>query len=214
VVAAAGLGVLLLAAYFATSRWMPPTNPTVIAALTTNRYDFINPVWMLKTLAYFPMLAALWFLLLVPGAGTVGVRWRLLPPATPVIAMLGLWFAAAGMGLMTWLYARHTGLYVLTLALVLALPAPAEWLRRAERPVMLFAAICAVAAVSYNVDLFLFGRFVDRNLSPGVIDAARRRPPRCPPGSPNPPRHAFSSNMRREKTMSTTWLCLPTIGFA
>jgi hypothetical protein len=37
---------------------------------------------------------------------------------------------------------------------------------------MLFAAICAVAAVSYNVDLFLFGRYVDRNLAPGVIDAA------------------------------------------
>ena len=28
------------------------------------------------------------------------------------------------------------------------------------------------AAISYNVDLFLFGRFVDRNLAPGVIDAA------------------------------------------
>ena len=53
-----------------------------------------------------------------------------------------------------------------------ALPAPVEWLRRAERPLMLFAAICAMAAISYNVDLFLFGRFVDRNLTPGVIDAA------------------------------------------
>jgi hypothetical protein len=27
-------------------------------------------------------------------------------------------------------------------------------------------AICAVAAVSYNVDLFLFRRYVDRNLAP------------------------------------------------
>jgi hypothetical protein len=127
---------------------------------------------MLKTLALFPMLAALWFLLIVPSAGTLGVRWRLLQPATLVLAVLGLWCAAAGTGLMTWIYARHTGAYALVVALVLALPAPAEWVRRAERPLMLFAAICAVAAISYNVDLFLFGRFVDRNLAPGVIDAA------------------------------------------
>src|SRR5216683_2222126 len=172
VFASAALSVLLLAAYFATSRWLPPTNPTVTAALETNRYDYINPVWMLKTLAYCPMLAALWFLLLVPGAGTVRVRWRLLQPATLIVAVLGLWCAAAGTSLMTWPYARHTGAYVLALALVLALPAPAEWLRQAERPLMLFAAICAVAVVSYNVDLFLFGRFVDRNLKPGVSDVA------------------------------------------
>jgi len=114
----------------------------------------------------------LWFLLLVPGAGTVRVRWRLLQPATLIVAVLGLWCAAAGTSLMTWPYARHTGAYVLALALVLALPAPAEWLRQAERPLMLFAAICAVAVVSYNVDLFLFGRFVDRNLKPGVSDVA------------------------------------------
>ena len=88
------------------------------------------------------------------------------------LAVLGLWCAAAGTGLMTWIYARHTAVYVLVMALLLALPAPVEWMRRAERPLMLFAAICAMAAISYNVDLFLFGRFVDRNLAPGVIDAA------------------------------------------
>ncbi|MGZ5909882.1 MAG: hypothetical protein ACXWLB_08395 [Reyranella sp.] len=172
VFAAAALSVLVLAVYFATSRWLPPTNPTVAAVLKTGGYAYINPVWMLKTLALFPMLAALWFLLLVPGAGTLGVRWCLLQPATLVVAVLGLWCAAAGTGLMTWIYARHTGAYALVVALVLALPAPVEWVRRAERPLMLFAAICAVAAISYNVDLFLFGRFVDRNLAPGVIDAA------------------------------------------
>jgi hypothetical protein len=118
------------------------------------------------------MLAALWFLLLVPGAGTLGVRWRFLQPATLIVAVLGLWCAAAGTGLMTWIYARHTGVYALVVALLLALPAPTEWVRRAERPLMLFAAICAVGAISYNVDLFLFGRFIDRNLAPGVIDAA------------------------------------------
>jgi hypothetical protein len=172
VFAAAALSVLLLAAYFGTSRGLPPTNPTVTAALETGGYAYINPVWMLRTLALFPMLAALWFLLLVPGACTLGVRWRFVQPATLVVAVLGLWCAAAGTALMTSIYARHTGTYVLVVALVLALPAPAEWVRRAERPLMLFAAICAVAAISYNVDLFLFGRFVDRNLARGVSDAA------------------------------------------
>ena len=172
VFAAAALSVLLLAVYFAIGRWLPPTNPTVAAALGTGSHAYINPIWMLRTLVLFPMLAALWFLLLVPGAGTLGVHWRLLQPATLVVAVLGLWCAAAGTGLMTWIYARHTGVYVLVVALLLALPAPVEWMRRAERPLMLFAAICAMAAISYNVDLFLFGRFVDRNLTPGVIDAA------------------------------------------
>jgi hypothetical protein len=172
VFAAAALSMFLLAAYFATSRWLPPTNPTVTAALGMGSDAYINPIWMLRTLVLFPMLAALWFLLLVPGAGTLGVRWRFLQPATLIVAVLGLWCAAAGTGLMTWIYARHTGVYALVVALLLALPAPTEWVRRAERPLMLFAAICAVGAISYNVDLFLFGRFIDRNLAPGVIDAA------------------------------------------
>jgi hypothetical protein len=185
VLASAALSALLLAAFFATSRWLPPTNPTITAALETNRFDYIDPVWMLKTLAYFPMLAALWFLLLVPGAGTLGVDGRLLQPATLVVAVLGLWCAAAGTGLMTWIYARHTGAYALALALALALPAPAEWLHQAERPLMLFAAICAVAALSYNLDLLPFGRFLDRNLSPGVNDAAAAPDP-WPSRQPEP----------------------------
>jgi hypothetical protein len=86
---------------------------------------------------------------------------------------------------MTSVYARHTGTYALVAALLLALPAPAEWVRRAERPLMLFAAICAVAAISYNVDLFLFGRFVDRNLAPGVMDAAAAPEP-WPSKQPEP----------------------------
>ena len=172
VLAAAILSTLLLAAYFATSRWLPPTNPTVTAALQAGRFVYVDPVRMLKALAHFPMLAALWFLLLVPAARMLRPRWRLLKTATLFIAVLGLWFAAAGTGLMTWVYARPGASYVLVLALVLALPAPAEWLRQAERPLTMFAAICAVAIVSYNVDVFLFGRFVDLSLAPGVSDAA------------------------------------------
>ena len=60
----------------------------------------------------------------------------------------------------------------MALALVLALPAPAAWLRRAERPLILFAAIVAASALSFNLDLWLFGRFVDRALRPGIVDAA------------------------------------------
>jgi hypothetical protein len=172
VLASAVLSTVLLAAYFATSRWLPPTNPVIIAALQAGRFAYINPVSMLKALAHFPMLAALWFLLLVPAARTLHLRWPLLELATLVIAIFGLWCAAAATGLMTWIYARPGASYVLVVALVLALPAPAEWLRQAERPLIMFAAICAVATVSYNVDLFLFGRYVDRNLAPGVIDAA------------------------------------------
>jgi hypothetical protein len=81
---------------------------------------------MLRTLMYFPMIAVLWFLLLVPGADTLRLRWRYLPLATLAIAAFGLWCAAAGTSLKTSTWTRHTGLYAMTLALVFALPAPAE----------------------------------------------------------------------------------------
>jgi hypothetical protein len=45
---------------------------------------------MLRTLMYFPMIAVLWFLLLVPGADTLRLRWRYLPLATLAIAAFGL----------------------------------------------------------------------------------------------------------------------------
>lgn len=166
------LSALLLAAYFAMNRWLPPTNPTVVADHEVGSYNYINPVWMLKTMGYFPMLAALWFLLLVPGAGAVRLQWRHLPLAIFLVAAFGLWCAVGGTSLKTWTYARNTGPYIMMVALVLALPARAEWLRRAERPLMLFAAIVAVAALSYNVDIFLFGRFIDPDLAPGIVDAA------------------------------------------
>ena len=37
---------------------------------------------------------------------------------------------------------------------------------------ILFAAIVAVSALSFNVDLWLFDRFIDRELKPGIVDAA------------------------------------------
>ena len=172
VVAVAVLSVALLAFYLAAARWLPPTNPTDGASQEANRFAYLNPVWMLKSVAYVPMIAALWFLLLVPGVETLRPRWRFLSLATLAIAAFGLWCALAGTSLKTGSWTRHTGLYVVALALVFALPVPARWLRRAERPLILFAAIVAASALSFNIDLWLFDRFVDRELRPGIVDAA------------------------------------------
>lgn len=166
------LSVAILAVHFAMGHWLPPVNPTDGASHEANRLAYINPAWMLRTIAHFPMLAALWFLLLVPAACLLRRQWRFLPVMTLVVAALGLWFAFAGTSLKTDTWARHTGVYVLALALALALPTPATWLKRADRPLILFAAIAAVSAVSFNIDVWLFGRFVDRELQPGIVDAA------------------------------------------
>ena len=187
--AAWGLALFLLAAYAATSRWLPPTNATVIAALAVNRFDFVNPLWMLATLWLFPMLAALWLLLLAPGLEAARARWRLPPPAQIVVAFFGLWFAAAGTGLLTWVYIRHTAGHVLAVSLALALAAPTAWLAASARPLLLFAAVMAVSAISYNADLFLFGRFVDRHLGPGIVDVDQ-------PAADWPPRLAGSYGER------------------
>ena len=169
-VAAAAMSTLLFTAYLVTSRWLPVTNPTMVAALATNRYNYVDPVWVLSTLVLFPMLVALWLLLLAPGAASARLRWRLSPAAVLIIAVLGAWFAAAGTGLLTWLFARNTAPYVLALALALALVSPSAWLVGARRPLMLYAGVTAIAFLSYNVDLFLFGRFVDRYAGSGVVD--------------------------------------------
>lgn len=166
------LSVAILAVHFAMEHWLPPVNPTDGASHEANRLAYINPAWMLRTIAHFPMLAALWFLLLVPATYLLRRQWRFLPVTTLVVAALGLWFAFAGTSLKTDTWARHTGVYVLALALALALPTPATWLKRAERPLILLAAIAAVSAVSFNIDVWLFGRFIGRELRPGIVDAA------------------------------------------
>jgi hypothetical protein len=170
VTAAAALGGALLGAYFVTSALFHPSNPTVILNQGFNKYDYVNPLWLLATLGLFPVLATLWILMLAPGLDAARSRWRLAPAAIAIIAVIGLWLAAAGTGLLTWLYARHTAGHVLALALALALTAPAAWRAAAEQPLRLYAAIVVVAAVSYNLDLFLFGRYVDRQMRPGVVD--------------------------------------------
>jgi hypothetical protein len=123
----------------------------------------------------------LWLLLLAPGAWSARLRWRVSPIALLLVAAFGLWFAAADTGLLTWMYSRHTAAYVTAITLALALVSPPVWLDQAQRPLMLYAAVAAVAAISYDVDLFLFGRFVDRHTAPGVVDVDALRPVPWPP---------------------------------
>lgn len=188
-VAAAAMSVLLLVAYGATSQWLPATNPRIAAALAANRYDYVDPVWMLAGVVMFPVLTALWLLLLAPGTVSARLRWHFSPLAVLIVAALGAWFAAAGTGLLIWLFARHMAPHVLALALALALVSPSAWLVGARRPLILYAAVTAIAFLSYNVDVFLFGRFVDRHTAPGVIDVENEQPVPWPrqhakPGGP------------------------------
>ena len=123
----------------------------------------------------FPMLAALWLLLLAPGFAAAGMR--LSRPAVILIAVFGLWFAAAGTGMLTWLYSRHTAAYILAVAAALALLQPALWLAEARRALVLYALVVSTAFVSYAVDLMLFGRFIDRYPASGWIDVDRQPAP-------------------------------------
>lgn len=179
-VAAGLMGALLIAAYLATSSSMAPTNPSITPHLQINRHDYINPKWMLVTFVLFPMIPAVWLLLVAPGLESARARWRLSPRAVLIVAFAGAWFAAAGTGLLLWLYARHTAPHILALALALALTGSPVWLTAARLPLVFCAAIGAIAAVSYNADLYLFGRFIDRHLQPGIVDVATFHP-RWPP---------------------------------
>jgi hypothetical protein len=179
--AAAVMTVLLLIGYAATSQWLAPTNPTVVHALSVNRYKFVDPAWILFTLGFSPVLSALWLLLLAPSAVSVGLIRRFPPFALLVIVVLGVWFAAAGTSLATWVFSRHTAAYVLAVAVALALANPAVWLVQSARPLMLYAFVAAVAFVSYNVDLFLFGRFVDQYPGQGIVDVEAPQPVPWPP---------------------------------
>ncbi len=175
------MATLLLLAYVATSTLLPPTNPTIARAIADNRYDHIDPLWMLATLTMFPMLAALWLLILGPGAESARLRWRLSPLMATAVVLFGLWFAANGTSVLTWLFIRHTAVYVLGLALALALAGPvSSWTAAARRPLMLFAAIMTAAAISYGIDLALFGRFVEQRSRPGIVDVDASSSPAWP----------------------------------
>jgi hypothetical protein len=162
------LAIGLLLAYFAQGQWLPATNPTILSAVAFHRYEYIDPLWMAETMVLFPMLMALWLLLLLPGLALLDLR--LSGRTVVLVAVFGLWFAAAGTGLMTWLTARHTGAYILVAALALALLQPAAWLVEARRALVLYALVISTAFVSYTVDLVLYGRFVDRYPGAGWVD--------------------------------------------
>ena len=134
---------------------------------------------MLATIGRSPMLAALWLLLLAPGANALGLRWRVAPIAMLAIAAFGLWFAVNGITQVTWITTRHTAVHVLALALALAVTAsPAAWTEQASRALGLYVAIVVAAALSYSVDMTLLERYVGHRLAPGYTDAeALREPP-------------------------------------
>lgn len=172
---AAAMTILLLLGYVLTSHLLPSTNPSIIAMQSASSSDYLDPIWMLATIALFPMLGALWLLLMAPGVRQLGARWRLPASGAAILGVLGLWFAANGTSLYTYLFTRYTLSSVLTVALALSLAGPAaEWLTRARGPLLWCAVITTVAALSYNVDIFLLRRFVDQHLVPGVIDVDRQ----------------------------------------
>jgi hypothetical protein len=178
--AAAVMTILLLVAYLLTSTFLPPTNSSIVYELSVGRYNYVEPAWLLATVLLFPMLATLWLLLLAPAAEGANPRWRTPASVIAIIGVLGLWLAASGTSLLTPIFARASAMHVLALAAALACAMPL-WPLHARRPLMWLAAITAVAAVSYNVDLWLFGRFVDRHLEAGVINVDDPGRPKWPP---------------------------------
>jgi hypothetical protein len=183
---AAAMVVLLTGGYLATGSLLPPTNPTIVRAWAENGSSFIDPWWMLATIGRSPMLAALWLLLLVPGANALGLRWQATPAATLAIAAFGLWFAVNGVSQVTWVTTRHAAVHVLALAMALAVTSPAAaWTVQATRALGLYAAIVVAGALSYSVDMTLLNRYVEHRLVPGYVDAETLRNPTWPP--PRPP---------------------------
>lgn len=186
-IAALAMGAFLTVVYFATAATWAPTNPTIAAQHTGARFDYIDPLWMFATLGLFPLLAVLWLLMLAPGLESTAARWRLSRTAVLIVGVIGLWFAANGTNILTWIFARQTAPYVLALALALALASPAPaWLEAARRPLVVFALVMAVASLSYAVDLALFARAAEARLAP--LEAGDSTPLRFVeiPRSPSP----------------------------
>lgn len=180
--AAMAMVVLLTVGYLATSTLLPSTNPTIVRAWAENGSSYIDPWWMLATIGRSPMLAALWLLLLVPGANALGLRWQATPAAVLAIAAFGLWFAVNGITQVTWITTRHTAVHILALALALAVTAPAAaWTAQASRALGLYAAIVVAAALSYGVDMTLLEHYVEHRLAPGYVDAETLHDPTWPP---------------------------------
>ena len=186
-IGALAMGLFLTAAYFGLAAMFQPTNPTIAAQHAGSRYDYIDPMWMLATLGFFPLLIALWLLLLAPGLESSGLRWRLSPRATLIVGAVGFGFALGGAHILTWIFARQTAPYVLALALALALASPVpSWSMAARRPLVIYSGIIVVAALSYTVDLALFSRAVEAQLArwqandpapPHFVEIGRAPPP-------------------------------------
>lgn len=174
--AAASLTVLLLAGYAVTKQLLPPTNPTVVAALASNGLAYIDVAWLATSVGRFTATGVLWLLLLGPG-----LFGKFRSASFVLLAIIGLWFAATGTNLLTYLVARYTAPYVVALAVTLGLAAPARWLEEARRGLVLYAAVALTAAASYAADLMLFDRFVEARLAPGIVNVEALQPEPWPP---------------------------------
>lgn len=202
-VASAAMGVLVTAGYFATAALWPATNPTLAGQLQGGQYKYVDPLWMLATFGYFPVLAVFWLLLVAPGLEGTAARWRFSQTALTILAVIGLWFALNGTNILTWIFARSTAPVALALALCLALASPAAtWLEASRRPLLIFAGIMAAAAVSYGVDLFLFGRASDARLAP-LMAADGPAPAIVPMGPPRP------ASIQRPMQVVFKWTAAP-----
>ena len=77
------MGAFLAAAYFATASLLPPSY--LACRAVSRKYNYLNPILLMGTLAFFPGLAMLWFCCwLQPGLETAAVRWRLPPLAVTI----------------------------------------------------------------------------------------------------------------------------------
>lgn len=170
------LNALLWLGYFGTSRLLAPTNPTVVAGIARSSAAYVDPREMILAIGQFTATGVLWLLML--GPGLIG---RFSLASFVILAVAGVWFAAAGTDLVTYLFARFTASHVLALAVVLALVSPAKWLEDARHALVLYAVIATTATVSYAIDLWLFERFMDERLTPGIVNVEALVPDGWPP---------------------------------
>jgi hypothetical protein len=94
--AMAALGALLGLGYFVTSRLLVPTNPTVAAGIARSSAAYVDPREMILAIGQFTATGVLWLLLL--GPGLIGRFSRI---GVVILAIAGVWFAAAGTDLLT-----------------------------------------------------------------------------------------------------------------
>ena len=197
----------------------PPTNPTIAAqhtggaGSTTSIHSGCSP-----PSAFFPLLAVLWLLMLAPGLDEHGgalapVKDRRAGPGRHRSVVRGEWHERPAPGSsparrrpMSWPW-RWPWRWLLR---------PTAWRDAARRPLAAFAALMAVAAISYSVDLALL---CPRGRGPSCAAGSRRQHaaalssmiPRSPSPTIGTGHSRHPSNGLAARIMCATSSC-PTIG--